>query len=274
MILSRKTPLPVLDCCRILNLSKASFYRKPTPRKPDERKDALLVRLAGRHTRLGYRRLAEKAGMTPKAVRLRLERLKLMRRRKPKRQRLTCPVPEDAANLSRKPVKAGELLVSDFTFVELPKGFAYVAVTLDVFSRRIRGYSVSRDLRTDFVLEALEQAANSGPLAEGWIHHSDRGSQYASQAFRSLVAQYKGTSSFSRPACPQDNPFAESFFARFKDEEVWAKDYQNFEEVVDSVKTYIQDYNQSRQHSSLGNLTPTTYERLHTEKPQTKRVSI
>jgi putative transposase len=264
----------VLACCRILKLSKASFYRKPAPRKPDEVKDALVVRLAERYSRLGYRRIALKAGMTPKATRLRLERLKLMKKRKPKRVRVTCPVPEDAANLSRKPTKAGELLASDFTFVQLPKGFAYVAVTLDVFSRRIRGYSVSRNMKNDFVLEALTQAVVSGPLAKGWIHHSDRGSQYASQAFRNLVSQNKGVSSFSRPGCPQDNPFAESFFARFKDEEVWTKDYQDFNEVVESVHKYIEEYNQSRQHSSLGNLTPALYERLSTEKPKTKRVSI
>ena len=265
MILSRKTPLPVLDCCRILKISRSSLYRVPRPRTLDTSMDSALEKLAGKHARLGYRQLADKAGISPKAARLRLTRLGLMRRRKSKKIRTTVPVPMDAENLCRTPSGPGQLLVSDFTFIALPVGFAYLAVTLDVFSRRIRGFALSKSMKTDFVSQALTMAAHSGNLEPEWVHHSDRGSQYASQEFRELVASLSGKSSFSRPASPQDNAYAESFFSRFKDEEVRANDYQRFDEVVLAATHYIKEYNSYRKHSSLGKTSPIRFEEIYAE---------
>lgn len=271
MIASRDTQLPVQDCCRLLGIGRATFYRSPKPR--DRSLDVLLEELAGKHPRYGYRRLAPKAGLTESAARIRLKRLGLMVKRKTKSIRTTHPVPVDAKNLCRVVSGPGELLVSDFTYIALPKGFAYLAVTLDVFSRRVRGWSMSQSMSTDFTAKALQLALTSGPLQPGWIHHSDRGSQYASKEFRTLVLASGGTSSFSSPASPQDNAFAESFFARFKDEEVRTQNYQSFEEAKLSTERFIQDYNNQRSHSSLGKLSPLQYERLHSEKPQTLCVS-
>lgn len=213
--------------------------------------------------------------MTPKTVRLRLERLKLMRRRKAKKVQTTHPVPVDAQNLCKKPNAPGQLLVSDFTYIALPKGFAYLAVTVDVFSRRVKGYALSSRMKTDLVTKALEMAAQSGRLEPGWIHHSDRGCQYASTEFRNLVQRLGGVSSFSKPASPQDNAYAESFFARFKDEEVKANDYQSFNEVQIAVQNYIQDYNAVRKHSSIGKTSPCQYEEDFRKKDsKNKSVSI
>ena len=271
MILSRTTPLPVQDCCRLLGVSRASVYR--SPKEKDRSLDVVLEYLAGKHSRLGYRRLALKAGLTPKAARLRIKRLGLMMKRKTRRVRTTHPVPIDAENLCHPVTMPGELLVSDFTYIPLPRGFAYLAVTLDVFSRRVRGWSMSQSMKTDFTARALQQALASGPLCQGWIHHSDRGSQYASLEFRNLVSAGGGPSSFSRPASPQENAFAESFFARFKDEEVSTQNYQSFQEAKEAVETFIHEYNNLRQHSSLGDLSPAQYERLHSEEPKTMSVS-
>lgn len=272
MILARKTPLPVLACCRILKISRASLYRTPRPRKVDTSHDERLEKLAGKHSRLGYRQLANKAKFSPKKTRLMLTRLGLMRRRKPKKPRAVCPIPAQGSNLFQMPTGLGQVLVSDFTYIALPKGFAYLAVTIDVFSRRVRGYSLSKSMKADFVLEALQEASNSGQLQDGWIHHSDRGSQYTSKEFRELVTKHGGRHSYSRPGCPQDNAYAESFFSRFKDEEVRANDYQDFEELVLATSNYIEDYNSSREHSSLGNNSPRQFEGLIAEHLQ-KRVS-
>ena len=272
MILARKTPLPVLACCRILGISRASLYRIPRPRKVDTRHDALLEKLAGKHSRLGYRQLASKAELSPKKARLRLKRLGLMMRRKPRKPRAVCPIPVEGSNLFQMPTGLGQMLVSDFTYIALPKGFAYLAVTIDVFSRRVRGFSLSKNMKAGFVLEALREASSSGPLQEGWIHHSDRGSQYTGKDFRELVTVLGGRHSYSRPGCPQDNAYAESFFSRFKDEEVRANDYQDFEELALAVTNYIHEYNSSRSHSSLGNNSPRQFEGLITEHLQ-KRVS-
>lgn len=272
MILARKTPLPVLACCQILGLSRASLYRVPRPREVDTSHDERLEKLAGKHSRLGYRQLANKAKLSPKKVRLALTRLGLMRRRKPKKPRAACPIPVEGSNLFQMPTGLGQMLVSDFTYIALPKGFAYLAVTIDVFSRRVRGFSLSKNMKADFVLEALNQASRSGHLQEGWIHHSDRGSQYTGKDFRELVTKHRGRHSYSRPGCPQDNAYAESFFSRFKDEEVRANDYQDLEELTLAVTNYIEDYNSSRDHSSLGNNSPRQFEGLIAEHLQ-KRVS-
>lgn len=270
MILTRKTPLPVLACCRVLRISRASLYRVPKFRKVDTCHDKLLEELAGKHSRLGYRQLATKAGLTEKQARLRLKRLGLMMKRKARKPKPSVCVPIDGSNLSRVPTGLGQVLVSDFTYIALPRGFAYLAVTIDVFSRRIRGFCLSRNMKADFVLESLRQAAGSGCLKKGWIHHSDRGSQYTCNEFQELAKTLRGKSSYSRPGCPQDNPFAESFFSRFKDEEVRANDYQTFEEVLVHVTNYVQNYNSSRQHSSLGKTSPSQFERLNTENRQYK----
>jgi putative transposase len=247
MILTRSTPLPVQDCCRLLGVSRASVYR--IPQVKDIGPDILLEYLAGKYPRFGYRRLALKAGLTPKSARLRLKRLGLMVRLKTRRVRTTHPVPVDAQNLCHPVVMPGELLVSDFTYIPLPRGFAYLAVTIDVFSRRVRGWSMSQSMKTDFTAKALHQALKSGLLQDGWIHHSDRGSQYASQEFRNLVSASGGTSSFSSPASPQENASAESFFARFKDEEVRIQNYQSFQEAKAAAESFIHDYNNFRSHS-------------------------
>lgn len=272
MILTRRTPLPVVYCCRILGISRASLYRVPTKRKVDTSHDALLEKLAGKHSRLGYRQLATKAKLSHKKARLRLQRLGLMVKRKAKKPKATGYIPIDGSNLFRYPTGLGQVLVSDFTYIALPRGFVYLAVTIDVFSRRIRGFCLSRNMKAGFVLEALLQASGSGHLQEGWIHHSDRGCQYTSKEFRELTAKLGGTSSYSRPGCPQDNAFAESFFSRFKDEEVRANDYQSFEETLVHVTEYIEDYNSSRPHSSLGKTSPSQFEELNTENLQNKSV--
>ncbi len=107
-------------------------------------------------------------------------------------------------------------------------------------------------------LEALRMAIRSRKLEAGWIHHSDRGCQYASTAFRDLVTQSGGRSSFSSPASPSENAFAESFFARFKDEVVRIDEFESLEQIEKSVCEYVDFYNKSRPHSSLGYHSPIT----------------
>lgn len=271
MIRSRRTPLPVQDCCRLLGVSRASYYRSRPPR--GERPDEDLVRLAGAHPRYGYRRLAALAGIGRKAMRLRMGRLGLMVQRKKPRKRTTFPVPVEAPNLCRKPSRPGELLASDFTYIPLVQGFAYFAVTLDVFSRRVRGWSVSRRMDRGFVAQALRMAMGSGPLAPGWVCHSDRGSQYASAEFRDLVRAHGGASSFSGPASPSENAFAESFFARFKDEAVHIREPRGYQETVEEVERFVAWYNRDRLHSSLGDVSPLEFEERFAENPPEKSVS-
>jgi transposase InsO family protein len=180
--------------------------------------------------------------------------------RKPRRKRTTFPVPVDAPNLRFAPGACGELLVSDFTYVPLRRGFGYFAVTIDVFSRRVRGWSFSRSMAAGLVLDALAQALACGELGPGWVHHSDRGAQYAGRAFRELVERHRGTVSFSAAASPQDNAYAESFFARFKDEAVRTCDEMDFDQARELARDFVEHYNLRRPHSSLGYRSPVEFE--------------
>ena len=261
MILSRRSPLPAIDCCRLLGLSRASLYREPTAKVVEGASE--IVALAGAHPRFGYRRLALLANVSEKRMRTRVANLGLGVKRKIRRKRTTFPVPMDAMNLCAPPHGCGELLVSDFTYIPLQRGFAYFAITLDAFSRRIRGWSFAKTMDNRFVVEAMNQAAASGELAKGWVHHSDRGCQYASAEFRGLVHELQGAISFSKPATPADNAFAESFFARFKDEVVRTSDDLDYEQAKALTAAYVEFYNHKRPHSSLGNRSPVTFEAAH-----------
>ncbi len=262
MIQVRRTPLPVQDCCRLLCVSRSSVYRNVVEKDSN---DEALIELAGAHPRFGYRRLAVLAGISKKSMRRKMSRLGLMVARRKPRKRTTFPVPIQAPNLCRPVCRPGELLVSDFTYIPLTRGFAYFAVTLDVFSRRVRGWSFSSSMKSDFAVRALEMAIDSGPLRASWIHHSDRGSQYASAAFRDKVVASSGVSSFSSPASPAENAFAESFFSRFKDEVVSLREARTYAETEREVRRFVQEYNEVRQHSSLGDLSPMTFEKRHAE---------
>ncbi len=263
MILSRRTPLPVADCCRLLGVSRSTAYREPAPAAPP---DLELEALAGAHPRFGYRRLAALVGSTPKAMRSRMRRAGVAAVRRPRRRRTTIPALVGADNLCRTPGAPGQLLASDFTYVPLERGFLYFAVTLDVFSRRVRGFALSRRMDASLPIGALLMALDSGTLAPGWVHHSDRGCQYASGAFVQAVAAAGGRSSFSRPASPSENAFAESFFARFKDEVVQTREAMGFEEAAEQIRAYVDYYNRKRPHSSLGNHSPLDYESRHAEQ--------
>lgn len=263
MIASRQSRLPAQDCCRLLGVSRSTLYREPSAARPA---DPGLESLAGEHPRFGYRRLAALAGVSAKTMRSRMRRAGIVAARRPRRRRTTVPVPVEAGNLCFAPGGPGELLASDFTYIPLDKGFAYFAVTLDVFSRRVRGYSVSKRMDAGLPLEALRMAVRGGPLRPGWVHHSDRGCQYASKAFVEEVGLAGGYSSFSRPASPSENAYAESFFARFKDEVVHTQEAMPFDQALREICAFVDFYNRARPHSSLGNLSPSTYERKHAEK--------
>lgn len=259
MILSRKTPISVQAACRLLGLSRASFYR-PQPDNEVQAQDAELEKQAGKYPRFGYRRMALVMGSSPKRMRTRMRRLGLGARRRIRRVRTTFSVPSDALNLCKVALAPGELLVSDFTYIPRPVGFAYFAVTLDVFTRRVRGFHVSKAMDTNLVLSALDMAISSGRLAPNWVHHCDQGVQYVSCEFRTQVQNHQGTCSFSKRACPGDNAFAESFFARFKDESLRCEEITGFQHAKLIVHEFVEFYNNSRPHSSLGGLNPATFE--------------
>jgi putative transposase len=158
-----------------------------------------------------------------------------------------------------------QALVTDITYVALPHGFAYVAVILDLFSRRALGWACATSLHTELALTALRHALASHELPESWIHHSDRGCQYTSQEYKDCVLAHHGRLSNSAKGNPYDNANMESFFKTYKSEEVNLAQYVSIEDVRLSLDLFLAGYNSERLHSSLGYCSPIEFEQLHAE---------
>jgi transposase InsO family protein len=157
---------------------------------------------------------------------------------------------------------ADQLWVADITYIRLPAEFVYLAVILDAFSRRVIGWALDRHLLTELPLTALRMALRTRQIKAGLVHHSDRGVQYASTDYVSLLVKHQIRVSMSRTGNPYDNAKAERFMRTLKHEEVFLSDYQTLTQARASIRRFIEQvYNRKRLHSALGYLPPVEFER-------------
>lgn len=271
--------LPVERCCQVLAVCRSEYYEslKAKEKKPSLELDAFVAAAADERTRYGYRRISAHLrkggheGATDKRVRLSMKRQGLAARPKRRFTRTTLPGKAEAApNLARETAVESprRMLVTDLTYVALPKGFAYVSVVLDAFSRRALGWAASETMDVSLPSSALSAVFEIHALDEGWIHHSDRGSQYTSSEYRALVTSRGGLLSNSRKGNPYDNAKMESFFKTYKSEEAHLNAYESLEDLKRSLQAFLDDYNSQRLHSSLGYRSPEEFETLHAEGKQ------
>ena len=168
-------------------------------------------------------------------------------------------------NLARHAKLTGlnQLWVADITFIRLRNEFIYLAVVLDAYSRRIIGWDLGRTLQAELAIHALQMALSQRSWkAEGLIHHSDRGVQYASTDYTDLLEQNEIQISMSRRGNPYDNACAERFMRTLKEEEVHGADYRDLEDARSRIGEFLdQVYNRQRLHSALRYLTPEEFER-------------
>lgn len=266
--------LTIRQLCETAKVSRASYYRSWREKEPKAEQTALRDAIqkesfSPRH-RGGYRpitRALKDQGWVVNHKRV----LRLMREDNllnMRRRRFVVTTDSDHSwriypNLARRMVVSdiNQLWVADITYIRLQQEFIYLAVILDVYSRRVIGWCLSRRLDLRVATEALEMALTERRPAPGLVHHSDRGVQYASGEY---VKRLKGcgiTISMSRPGNPWDNAWAESFIKTLKVEEVNGRKYRNFDHAKTCIGTFIEEvYNQQRMHSALDYDSPVEFE--------------
>lgn len=160
-----------------------------------------------------------------------------------------------------------QVWVSDITYIRVLTGFVYLAVILDLFSRRVIGWALSKSIRHELTVAALHKAIEARNPGAGVIHHSDRGVQYACDDYVELLKEHGFQGSMSAPGNPYDNAFAESFMKTLKNEEVHLCEYESFTDVVEQIPRFIEAvYNQKRVHSGIQYLPPAEFEAILQDK--------
>jgi len=277
-------PLNLL--CRVLQVSRSGYYawcRRPPSARAQRRQE--IARAAQRshgdsHGTYGYRRVHRdliedhQIACCRETVRHVMGDLGLRGRHKRRFVKTTDsnhdePIATNRLQRDFAATRPNQKWLADITYIRLVEGWLYLAVVLDCFSRRIVGWSLSRTIDASLVCAALEMALRRRCPQDDLVHHSDRGVQYASQAFRDLLTREGLTMSMSRKGDPWDNAMMESFFGSLKTE--WIdSDYATEEQARREVFKYIEMfYNPTRRHSALGYLSPAEYERRYEAGPLT-----
>jgi transposase InsO family protein len=154
-----------------------------------------------------------------------------------------------------------QLWVADITYIRLETEFVYLAVVIDAFSRRVIGWALDRRVEDELTLTALRMALELRQPPAGWVHHSDRGSQYASGDYTDLLKAHGCQISMSHKASPWENGGCESWMKTLKYEEVYRQEYRDLAEARASIARFIEKvYNQQRLHSALGYRPPVEFE--------------
>lgn len=267
--------ISVARCCRVLGVSRSGFYEaRRRAAQPDICKASVHVRaaFAASHQSYGSRRMVTALANEGLQIgRHKVRRLMRQAGLKPvwKRKFIhttdskhALPVAANVLDRQFNPGAPNVAYASDITYVRTGAGWLYLAVVLDLFSRRVVGWAMAPSMPASLVCDALNMAIGHRKPAPGLVVHSDRGSQYASAEYQALLAKHGYVCSMSRKGNCWDNAVAERFFLNLKMERVWRRQYANHAEAGNDIAAYIVGfYNCERLNSVLGNLPPTVFER-------------
>ncbi len=274
-----KALYPLRILCRVLRVSRSGYYawrdRKPSKRAlDDERLRPKVVEAfkTGRGTYGSPRVLDELVGQGLEVGRRRVARLMRelgLRGVSPRKFRVTTDsnhnhaIAENVLGRNFKASRPNEKWVTDITYIWTSEGWLYLATVMDLYSRRIVGWSMADHLRTDLCLDALQMAIRQRTRIKGLIHHSDRGVQYASDRYRAALEAHGIECSMSRRASCWDNAVAESFFGTLKNELIYRRPWLDRASVRAAISEYIEVfYNRIRRHSTIGNVNPAKFEEM------------
>ena len=265
--------IPLRRLCELAQVNRAGFYRwrrAATPIADDMELRDDIQRIALEFPYYGWRRVPaelRRRGWTVnhKRVRriMREDNLLCLRRKKfvvTTDSDQSRPVyPNIAAQVELSGIN--QLWIADITYIRLEAEFIYLAVVIDAFSRRVIGWALDRTIEDDLPLAALRMALERRGTTAGLVHHSDRGSQYASADYTNLLKTSGIAISMSHKASPWENATCESWMKTLKSEEVYRQEYRDLMEARSCLEQFIDKvYNQKRLHSALGYRPPVEFE--------------
>jgi transposase InsO family protein len=258
---------PVKRVCNVLCISRSSYYYQPKAADETALKDAL-KKAAGEFVTYGSRRLKEQLKREGWEVgRKRVKRLmrELDIQVKIKKPKIKTTDSNHDGRTSKNLVKGLEIVrpeqvwVADITYIHLALEVVYLAILMDVFTRIIRGWHLSRNIDQELTLTALRNALATGRAPE--IHHSDQGRQYFADAYLDMLDDFNTQVSFADVGKPGQNAYAERVIRTIKEEEVYLNEYQDYQDAYLQIGRFIDEvYDKKRIHSSLGYLTPVEFE--------------
>lgn len=252
--------------CGLLDIPKSSYYYVPVVRDDGELRYAI-EQTCLRCTRYGYRRVTpmvkKKHKVGKDRVRLLMKDMDLQVR---KRRRKVRTTQSDGTSEYPNLIKGLDISYpdhvwcGDITYIGLMNGsVAYLAIILDIYTRMIRGWSLRLDMSEILTQESLAKALSTGHVPE--IHHSDHGSQYSAHGYCMALSSLDTQISMAAKGKAWENPFVESAIGHLKDEEVWVKEYIDFQDAYSNLSYFLDVfYNHERIHSSLGYITPAEFE--------------
>jgi len=268
----------VTKLCRLLRVSRQGFYawqgRKPSRRKKCDEGLTVRIKQSFQESDRTYgaprihRDLAAEGVRTSRKRVARLMRQhSLVARRNPRRFFVTTdsrhryPVPGNVLDRNFAPTGPNMAWATDITYIETRQGHLFLAVVLDLYSRKVVGWAMEPYLDRRLVLAALTMAILTRTPGPGLVHHSDRGVQYACDDYQRLLADERMVPSMSRTGNCWDNAVAESFFSTLKHELVYRRKFATHDEARSAIFQYIEGfYNRRRRHSTLGYVSPEEYE--------------
>ncbi len=269
---------PVRLLCRVMNVGKSAFYAwKARPAKVITAEELHLYRRAkalfkvSRNSR-GSRELAKKLNeegikVTRHRVRMVMKKLGLKATQRvaykvTTKRKHSDRIADNLLNQQFNPVGMNQVWAGDVTYLKTGEGWMYLAIVMDLYSRRIVGWAIDKRMTTSLISRAMIKAYNLRQPTKGLVFHSDRGSQYTSKAFAKLLKGYGVRASMGDVGACWDNAVVERFFGSLKHDWLFKVSQPTRAHMKQDVTAYMKYYNQDRLHSTNGDLSPVDYEKL------------